>query len=295
MFHDQLAADSQAGSALPDPRRPAAASARTFAAPPRRSAERPSAMPKGHAGSSGHFGTIGKIPRVTDKAPSRFAARFPWLIRFGRSRIAAVRLLHAFADEPRSAFSQAIRILLDELRSRSDGRRLKALLVTSDMPGAGKTTIAINLARAAAGSGDRTLLIDANPARPKLGELVSSDSDAGLIELAGTLRPFYRIGAEALFIVPIMAGEDKIVRRLLRQTSIERLTGIASNFDFVVIDGPSIATDETSHLVAGAVDQVVLVMPAMMPRASIDVVLDRLDLPRWKFRGVILSMVDPLA
>ncbi|MBV8565974.1 MAG: polysaccharide biosynthesis tyrosine autokinase [Methylobacteriaceae bacterium] len=243
---------------------------------------------------------IGAIPRVPSASRSKLAGLARWLHRFGRSKAAEepapTRLLWALVDAPDSAFSNAIRALREELRSAAGGRRVKVVLVTSDEPGVGKSTIAVNLARAAAERGERVLAIDANPANPTLGQLVMPQSDPGLIELAGTTRLIYtvdRADEGTLSIVPILADEPVIVRRLLRHTSVEPLDGIKSNFDFVVIDGPTIGDDDTARMVAEAVDQVVLVMPSAAPqRETVEDALDRLEVPNWKFRGAVLSKVD---
>lgn len=221
------------------------------------------------------------------------------MVRFGRSRhdawqAPAFRALHGLSDDPGSPFSAAVRRLYDSLRSGSQTGRAKVVLVTSDDAGAGKSTIAVNLIRAASERGERALLIEGNPDNPQLLELVDADAAPTLIELADTTRLSFAVGAGiggSFQLVPIVDGEDDEVCRL-RKEGVPTLVGIKDHFDFVVIDGPTIGADETASVVAEAVDQVVLVMPQTARPDMVEAAMGRLQVPAWKFRGTVLSKVD---
>ena len=69
--------------------------------------------------------------------------------------------------------------------------------MTATSGASGKTTLAANLARVAARGGARTLLIEADPAHPKLAEMISEGAEPGLIEVWGAKRILYEFADDA--------------------------------------------------------------------------------------------------
>ena len=153
--------------------------------------------------------------------------------------------LDEFTTRPNSPFSKAILTLFGTLsahETRAGGAR--TVLITSASQSCGKTTIAVNLAHSAAAAGEDVLLIDGNPAHPSLTNLLQPAMRPGLVELAGTTRVIYPLSQHDhgnLYVVPLLAAEERIVARLERRQSAVRFDGIVGNFDFVIIDGPTIS------------------------------------------------------
>ncbi len=231
-------------------------------------------------------------PRI-GAAPRGIASLRDWMTRT-RADEARDAMPAAPLDEvenrPKSPFSKAIAHLYRALAAnpKSAGRGARVVLIASMTDEAGKTTIAVNLARHAAQSGRKTLLIDANPDSPGLAGLVSPGAAAGLIDLRGKVRPVYRVGP-SLWVVPIMASEDRVAARLSRRPDIERRDGIAGEFDFIVFDGPTIELDGGARRLAGAVDRVVIVASERDDLPLAEDVIDILDLPDGKLAGAVVS------
>lgn len=79
-------------------------------------------------------------------------------------------------------------LMLAHLRSFNGGRELRSLLIGSPAAGEGKTTIALNLAEAAARGGARVLLLEANLRRPALADRLALRGGPGLTAvLSGAL------------------------------------------------------------------------------------------------------------
>jgi succinoglycan biosynthesis transport protein ExoP len=242
---------------------------------------------------------VGRVPFVGNAAPRSALQRARDLINL-RAAPAVVAtedsLLDAYARDPASAFSRAITDAAQALGLNADRRGTNAarsLLVVSPTAGAGKTAIAVNLARAAAATGASVLLIDANPTNPSLRQLFDTAAQPGLIDLPGETRMIYPIdvsGKGELYVVPILDAEAAAVRRLSRRSMTQRFEGIGANFDLVIMDGPSLDDADHARLLAGAADRTVMVVDASNPGAlQADAALADLSLPKRKFAGVIFS------
>ncbi len=91
----------------------------------------------------------------------------------------------AALQHPDGIVAEAIRSLRVSLRFISLEQQLRVMLVTSPMPGDGKSTVATNLAASYAVSGARTLLISADLRRPRVESLteVRAQTPSGLVEI----------------------------------------------------------------------------------------------------------------
>ncbi len=83
-------------------------------------------------------------------------------------------------DQLPPADAESFQMLRANLRFIHTDRELRSVVVTSPGVGDGKSTIAVNLAKADASVGKRVLLIEADMRRPKLGALIGIGDEAGL-------------------------------------------------------------------------------------------------------------------
>lgn len=138
----------------------------------------------------------------------------------------------------------------------------KSIMVTSSMPGEGKSTLAYNMALCFAASSMKTLLVDADLRRGSLHRLLKVDQDPGLgnildgeVTVAKAVR---RTEHDNLSVLPRgfygMKGSDTFLG-----ASVDHfLSEIEKQYDVVIFDSsPALATDETSVL-AGKVDAVLI-------------------------------------
>ncbi len=250
------------------------------------------------APSNGGVRVIGSVPLVSQPASAASAIqRIRDLVnRRKPAPPVALSLLDMLARDPQSPYSKAVSAAAKSLGLQGDrkgrGPQARTILVTSPSHGVGKTSIAVNLARAACAAGASVLLIDANRARPSLKELVAPNARPSLIDLPGETRVVYRLDADdngELYVVPILEAEEAIVRRLTHRSTTQRFEGFSGVFDLVLIDGPSIDDEETRQI-AQAVDRVVVVADAAQADAiDAETLMQDLDIPRRKLAGAILS------
>ena len=85
-------------------------------------------------------------------------------------------------DDSQGLIAESVRSLRVSLRFLALDQPFKSILITSAVPGDGKSTLAINLAASYAEAGARTLLVSADLRRPQVEKLARTSTKAGLVE-----------------------------------------------------------------------------------------------------------------
>jgi len=113
-------------------------------------------------------------------------------------------LRHAFAESLRNLRSSLILMACS-------GHRPKVLLITSAVPGEGKSTVAINLALALAFTGARVLLVDGDLRRGALDGQLGLAGETGLAELL-THEPVFKGDKDSAVQLMIQTLSQKAIR-----------------------------------------------------------------------------------
>ena len=200
--------------------------------------------------------------------------------------------------QPAKTPDHAATLLYAELSADAQvwrGNNPLTLLVTALEARSGKTGIAMDLARAAAATGARVLLMDASEHAPALAGFIPAGTQPDLIDLMGTMRLCYDL-PDNISVVPIMEGEDMIVRRLMRRAANRVIDGITGHFDVVVVDGGTIGDGGSLQLMAQAADSIVLASRRpRLTRMQIEQAMADLDVPRHRYGGMIAGLAEKSA
>ncbi len=142
----------------------------------------------------------------------------------------------------RAATAEAFRSLRTNLQYMKVDDPPRAIVVTSSLPGDGKSTVAASLAVTLAQSGQRTILVDADLRRPRQANAFGLDGATGLSDVLAT-----RSSAEEL-LQPIAAVPGLMVlasgpippnpSELLGSERMRQLIDSLKRDAFVVIDSP---------------------------------------------------------
>jgi capsular exopolysaccharide synthesis family protein len=166
-----------------------------------------------------------------------------------------VRVSMLSVDNKQGVFAEAYRNLRSTLHFMSlEEPRPKAFLVTSAVPGEGKSTVAVNLAIILAGGGSRTLLIDADIRKGLLNSYFSVKSSPGLVEVLSKVIDWrdaiVETGVKNLSLIPRGKGGIGPGELFLSEAADEFLREIyAAGYDRIVFDSaPVLATDDTACL-----------------------------------------------
>jgi succinoglycan biosynthesis transport protein ExoP len=173
----------------------------------------------------------------------------------------------AVINQPLSAFSEAIRrIQLNLFLLAPKDKR--CILVTSPVPGDGKTTMAIALARQMAMSGSSVILIDADLRRPTVYKHLNVQVEQSLIDILSqphVVAP-YELAItkeENTGVSYVLSSKASVVATdtLLLSKAFDQLMKFArENYDVVIIDSPPAGLVVDAAIVARHCDAAVFVV-----------------------------------
>jgi capsular exopolysaccharide synthesis family protein len=168
--------------------------------------------------------------------------------------------------DPKSPVSEAYRTLRTNFQFATIKRKPRTVMVTSAVPGEGKTTTAVNMAVTMADRGMRVLLVDTDLRRPNVHRVLRVERGPGLADVlregADLTTVMRETRVENLWIVSsgrVPPNPSELIASERMQRLIERLGG---EFDLVICDAPSILVVTDPVLLATHVDSVVLVVSA---------------------------------
>jgi capsular exopolysaccharide synthesis family protein len=167
----------------------------------------------------------------------------------------------------RSPLAEAYRHLRTSVLLSTAGRAPKSLLVTSSLPGEGKTTTAVNTAVSLAQTGASVVIIDADMRRPRLQSIFDMQGQEGLSsilssdvsedEMLSMVREDEESGLSVLTSGPIPPNPAE----LLGSDQMRRLIAtLQANYTHVVIDSPPVSSFTDGVLISTMVDGVLLVV-----------------------------------
>lgn len=173
----------------------------------------------------------------------------------------------------------------------------QAILVTSALPGEGKTSTAVNLALMLAQSGHRVVLVDADMRRPTVGNVLGLESGVGLstvlthqVELVDALQ---RYGADHLHVLTSGRVPPNPSELLESRTMEVLVADLRQRFDYVVVDAPPVLPVTDPTVLATRVSGVLFVasVDARVTSHVVQQALARLDAVGARVVGAVANRV----
>lgn len=166
-------------------------------------------------------------------------------------------------ERPFAPYSEAIRAVVAGLRLTSSTNSSNVILVTSSLPGEGKTTLAVSLAVYLAQLPRRVLLIDMDFRRPAVLRELGGTADVSMADLLLSNRPaeeyVRHLPDLKLDCLPLRRGVGVDPVKLFATEQLPRLMEqLRAQYDCIVIDSAPLMVVTETRLLAPLADTVLL-------------------------------------
>ena len=199
--------------------------------------------------------------------------------------------------QPKSSVAEDYR----ELRtwvSLSSQTSLQSLMLTSAVPGEGKSLTAANLAIAFAQLGKRVVVIDADLRRPSIHLIFQVENEAGLTDILARGAQWQQLlqntAMENLKVLP-SGGQPHNPSELLHTNRLENLlAALKSAFDMIIIDAPVTLSCPDVPIMASVTDGVLFVYsPGKSDKAAMRECKKILTRAGAHIVGVVANNINP--
>lgn len=191
---------------------------------------------------------------------------------------------------------EVFRKLRSRLLESRDQKPFKSFLITSGLPGEGKTFVATNLAVTLAGrDNSRVLLIDGDLRKPATHRVLGAASKPGFAEyLAGIaeVRNILQHGPiPNLSFIPAGEGAEHAAELMANRRAEDLVASMASTFEWIIVDSSPVIPVSDPVTLARACDAVLLVARAVSTPFPI-VQKVKKDLSGTRLLGLVLNGVE---
>ncbi len=199
--------------------------------------------------------------------------------------------------KPHSAFAENLRSIWVALKHSGRQQIPRVILVTSSLPGEGKSVTSLSIARAIALLGNKVALVDCDLRRSSLAEKAGLSVETHIGELLnGTKKPEDIVVADKVQNLDIYLGKtmDQPPLELLSSDAMKAFVeGLRAKYDLVVLDCPPVLPVSDAHVLARLADGVVfLVRWNKTPKDAVRSGLRTLDEVGANVIGLALTQVN---
>jgi len=196
-----------------------------------------------------------------------------------------------------SSTGEPFRILRSNILALGSGTPVRTLLITSAEPGAGKSTVLVNLAAAMTQAGRKVVVVDGDFRHPCLHEVFDLPNELGLSSvlrdlsrLDAALQPTKMRGVRVLTSGPSPPNSAELLGLPKMRLLIEEL---AKEADVVMLDSPPILAVADAVVLAPVVDGVLVVAAqGQATGKSVQRALQQVERVKGRTLGVVFNKAN---
>ena len=197
---------------------------------------------------------------------------------------------------PKSIDAEAYRSLRSNIEYSSFDDEYRAIVVTSSVPGEGKSTTSGNLALSLAQSGNKVLLVDCDMRKPSIHKKFKISNMSGTAELLLRKESFEDVANfynENLTIITAGKIPPNPSEMLASRAMTAFIKEMKKEFKYIILDTPPLQAVTDAQVLSTKADGILLVVKAGSTKK--DAVLNSVDLiekVNGKVIGIVLNGVE---
>jgi capsular exopolysaccharide synthesis family protein len=193
-----------------------------------------------------------------------------------------------------SPFAEAFRVLQTAIQL-ADRPNRKVVAITSAMPGEGKTTLSLGLARVAAMGGQKTIIVDCDIRIRAINTLLGINPQGGLQDVLAGKRGWREVvGRDEPSGAHVLPASGLTSKDIFGTGALEELIReLAAEYDLVVLDCPPVFAVADARVIGSLADSVVIAARSgKTPARAIRAAIEQMELAGANVLGVALNLVD---
>lgn len=200
------------------------------------------------------------------------------------------------ANSPRSVINESYQMLRANLKFLSSDKELQTLVITSSVPGEGKSEVSANLAAAMAQMGRRVLIVDAdlrNPSQHHLWGLINRAGLSNVIVGQTKFKNAVQTVSPRLSVLTAGVIPPNPLALLDSKRMAQLIERFAERYDCVIFDTPPLAGMADAAVIGKMVDGLLLVaQPGAVDNNSANAAKTILERSAPNILGIVANGVD---
>ena len=198
--------------------------------------------------------------------------------------------------DSKSFISEQFRTMRTNIRFSLPDQDIKSLLVTSSIPGEGKSTNAANLGVVFAQEGKRVIIIDADMRKPTLHHTFNTLNISGLTDVLTRQQNYFNViqktSVEGLCIIPSGPLPPNPVELLSSKTMDILMQDLRKDYDIIILDAPPLLSVSDAQILSNKCDGTLLIVNMDVVQ-KVDVLKAKAALAssKAKILGVVLNNI----
>jgi capsular exopolysaccharide synthesis family protein len=199
-------------------------------------------------------------------------------------------------DDPRSPRAESFRTLRTNLQFVGVGETSRSFVLTSSVPGEGKSTTSANLAIAMALAGQQVVIVDADLRKPRLADYLGVEGAVGLTDvLVGRAQAsdvILRWGNTNLYVLPAGRIPPNPSELLGSTAMVSLIRSLEKSFDIVLFDAPPLLpVTDAAILATKAGGALLMVAAGRAHKNQVRGAISALTNVGAKVAGVVMTML----